>query len=153
MMYNLIRRDIEREHLECAEAVGAGLIAYGPLHGGLLAGDWANREALPPDSRPALVPDVYLSDEARVFSVAQSLSEQATKIGQPSGRVALAWVLANEAIASVLTAARDADELKQQLPALGLHLDSVTLDALQASSALPASYPTDFYERLAVRPI
>jgi 1-deoxyxylulose-5-phosphate synthase len=47
MMYNLIRRDIEREHVECAARFGVGLIAYGPLHSGMLGGGWTYRMQIP----------------------------------------------------------------------------------------------------------
>ena len=106
MMYNLVRRDLEREHVGYARAVGLALIAYGPLHGGHLAAGWRSRDELPPDSRAASNPDVYLSDEERLFAVTDALVAHADQIGATPGQVALAWVLRNPAITTTLTAAR-----------------------------------------------
>ena len=151
MMYNLIRRDLEREHFGCAAATGVALIAYSPLHGGQLAAAWRSPDDLPPDSRAAQNPDVYLSDAERVFTVTTSLVEHAERIGATPGQVALAWVLRNPAIAATLTAARSAGELTEQLRALDLDADDAFWASLDEATALPLSYPTDFYDRLRAR--
>jgi aryl-alcohol dehydrogenase-like predicted oxidoreductase len=151
MMYNLVRRDLEREHFGYAQEVGLALIAYGPLHGGQLAAAWRNRDALPPDSRAVANPDVYLSDEERVFAVTQVLVEHAADIGSSPGRVALAWVMRQPAITCALTAARSPAELRDQLGALSLDADESFWSSLDRATALPPSYPSDFYARMAVR--
>jgi aryl-alcohol dehydrogenase-like predicted oxidoreductase len=151
VMYNLIRRDLEREHFGCSAATGVALIAYGPLHGGQLAAGWRSADELPPDSRAVQNPDVYLSDAARVFAVTASLIEHAERIGATPGQVALAWVLREPAIAATLTAARSATELTEQLRALDLDADDAFWTSLDEATALPLSYPTDFYDRLRAR--
>src|SRR5205085_353923 len=50
MMCNLVRRDIENEHVFAAARLGIGLIGYGPLHSGLLAGGWTERSQIPATS-------------------------------------------------------------------------------------------------------
>jgi aryl-alcohol dehydrogenase-like predicted oxidoreductase len=151
MMYNLIRRDLEREHFAYAQATGLALIAYGPLHAGQLAGGWRSRDELPADSRALDQPDVYLADETRVFAVTAAVVEHAQEIGATPGQVALAWVLRQPAITSTLTAARSADELREQLRALDLDADASYWASLDRATALPPSYPDDFYRRLAAR--
>lgn len=151
MMYNLIRRDLEREHFGYAQATGLALIAYGPLHAGQLAGGWRSREELPADSRALEQPDVYLADEARVFAVTAAVVEHAQQIGATPGQVALAWVVRQPAITSTLTAARSADELREQLGVFELGVDESFWTSLDRATASPPSYPTDFYERLSRR--
>ena len=151
MMYSLIRRDLEREHFGCATATCVALIAYGPLHGGQLAAAWRSPDDLPSDSRAVQNPDVYLSDAERVFAVTASLVEHATRIGATPGQVALAWVLREPAIAATLTAARSAAELTEQLRAFELDADDGFWTSLDEATALPLSYPTDFYDRLRAR--
>jgi aryl-alcohol dehydrogenase-like predicted oxidoreductase len=151
MMYNLVRRDLEREHVGYAREVGLALIAYGPLHGGHLAAGWQSRAELPPDSRAVENPDVYLADEARLFAVTDALVTHAEQIGATPGQVALAWVLRNPAITTTLTAARSADELREQLAAFTLDADDDFWSSLDRATALPPSYPSDFYERLTAR--
>jgi aryl-alcohol dehydrogenase-like predicted oxidoreductase len=151
MMYNLIRRDIERDHIGYAYQVGLALIAYSPLHGGQLAAGWRSRADLPADSRAATNPDVYLSDEDRVFAVTGALVSHANQIGATPGQVALAWVMRNPAITTTLTAARSGDELREQLVAMTLDADTDFWASLDRATALPSSYPTDFYDRLVAR--
>jgi 1-deoxyxylulose-5-phosphate synthase len=152
MMYSLVRRDLEREHVGYARAVGLALIAYGPLHGGHLAAGWRSRAELPPDSRALENPDVYLADEERLFAVTDALVSHADQIGATPGQVALAWVLRNPGITTTLTAARSADELREQLAAFTLDADDSFWSSLDRATALPPSYPSDFYERLTARP-
>lgn len=151
MMYNLVRRDIEREHVECAREIGVSLIAYSPLHGGQLAGGWTSREQLPAESRTLSNPDVYLADEERLFNVTRAVVAHATSIDATPGQVALAWVMRQPWIAATLTAARSAAELQSQLGALTLDVDASFWSSLDDATGLAPSYPTDFYERLQAR--
>jgi aryl-alcohol dehydrogenase-like predicted oxidoreductase len=151
MMYNLVRRDLEREHIGYARQFDLALLAYSPLHGGQLAGGWRSRDELPSDSRALANPDVYLSDEARMFAVTATLVDHANAIGASPGQVALAWVLRNPAITSTLTAARSAAELDDQLEALDLDAGDDFWSSLDAATAPAQTYPADFYERLARR--
>ena len=151
MMYNLIRRDVEREHVDCAARYGLGLIAYGPLHSGMLAGGWTSRDLIPPTSRIGEFPEVYLGDEARAFGITAALVDDAAALGATPGQLALAWVLGNRSIASVLTAAQSPGELSEQLLAVELEIPAEVAARLDAASALPVTYPADFYERLGSR--
>ena len=148
LMYSLVRRDIEREHIGYATQVGSAIIAYGPLHGGQLAAGWRRRSEIPDDSRAAGNPDVYLADEHRVFAVTDALVEHARQIGATPGQVALAWVLRQLGITTTLTAARSARELREQLDALTLDADDDFWASLDVATATPHSYPADFYGRL-----
>jgi 1-deoxyxylulose-5-phosphate synthase len=151
VMYNLVRRDIEREHLPYAQHAGLGVIAYGPLHGGHLAGGWRSRDDIPQDSRALANPDVYLADEDRLFSVTATLVEHSEKLGATPGQVALAWVVRRRGVTTTLTSARSAGELTEQLRAFGLDADESFWESLDRATTLPAGYPTDFYERLHAR--
>jgi aryl-alcohol dehydrogenase-like predicted oxidoreductase len=151
MMYNLIRRDLEREHFGYAQATGLALIAYGPLHAGQLAGGWRSRDELPVDSRALEQPDVYLADESRVFGVTAAVVEHARRIGATPGQVALGWVVRQPAITSTLTAARSAAELHEQLRVFDLAADESFWASLDRATALSPSYPADFYGRLSGR--
>ena len=151
MMFNLIRRDIEREHIDVCQHHGLGILAYGPLHAGLLAACWTTREEVPGDSRIAKVSEVYLADEERTFSVVRSLVDHARRAGIRPGQMALAWVLRHSGITAALTAALSARELEEQLCSLSVEVDETIWESLDCATQLPASYPQDFYERQATR--
>ena len=80
-----------------------------------------------------------------------SVVEHAQQIGATPGQVALAWVVRQPAITSTLTAARSADELREQLAVFELGVDESFWTSLDRATASPPSYPTDFYERLSRR--
>jgi 1-deoxyxylulose-5-phosphate synthase len=151
MMFNLVRRDIEREHFDVCRHHGLGLLAYGPLHAGLLAAGWSAREEVPANSRIATVPEVYLADEERAFSVTRSLVDHAQKAGVRPGQMALAWVLRQTGISAALTAALTARELEDQLCSLSIEVDDAIWESLDRTTRLSASYPQDFYDRQAAR--
>jgi aryl-alcohol dehydrogenase-like predicted oxidoreductase len=151
MMFNLVRRDIEREHIDVSERHGLGILAYGPLHAGMLAAGWTTREDLPADSRVAMVPEVYLADEERAFSVTRVLVDHARQAGITPGQLALAWVLRQRGVTSALTAAQTAGELRDQLASLSVEVDEALWDSLDSATRLPVSYPQDFYQRQVTR--
>jgi aryl-alcohol dehydrogenase-like predicted oxidoreductase len=151
MMFNLVRRDIEREHMDVCRRHGLGVLAYGPLHAGLLAAGWASREELPADSRVAMVPEVYLADEERAFSVTRSLVDHARQAGVRPGQLALAWVLRLKGVTAALTAALTARELEDQISSLSVEVNDEIWTSLDRATRLPASYPQDFYERQEAR--
>jgi aryl-alcohol dehydrogenase-like predicted oxidoreductase len=147
MMYNLVRRDVERDHVEMSAASGVALITYSPLHGGLLAGTATEADSVPRDSRVGTTPDVYLSDELRAFAVVRALQEHATKAGVLPGELALGFVFRQPFVTAVLVGAQRVGELEQNLAAMRLDVDADLWDSLDAATRMPTSYPTDFYER------
>ena len=147
MMYNLIRRDVEHQHVEAAAHLQVALIAYGPLHSGMLAGGWTHRAEIPRESRIAAHPEVYLADEERAFAITTEVVRCADELGCTPGQLALAWVYGRAGFTGVLTAAQSREELAQQLVALELDVPEATLRSLDEVSALPIGYPTDFYRR------
>ena len=151
MMFNLVRRDIEREHVDVCQRYGLGIVAYGPLHAGLLAAGWTTRDEIPSNSRVAQVPEVYLADEARVFSVTRALVDHARQASVRPGQLALAWVLRQKGVSAALTAALTVEELEDQLCSLAVEVDNAIWMSLDRATQLPASYPQDFYQRQAER--
>jgi aryl-alcohol dehydrogenase-like predicted oxidoreductase len=147
LMYNLVRRDIEKEHAGCAQQLGVGLIGYGPLHAGLLANGWTEPSQIPSESRLATFPDVYLGDRDRAFSIAGAVTDVANELDSTPGQLALGWVLANPDVSAVLTAAQNPTELVEQLAAVTLDIPTHIMEKLDRASALPIGYPADFYLR------
>jgi 1-deoxyxylulose-5-phosphate synthase len=151
MMYNLVRRDVEREHLSCSAALGVGIIAYSPLHGGTLATRIESTAALPSAGRAAANPDVYLSDSERLVAVNHALMSYAESTGVHPVQLALGWITRNPAISTVLIAGQTAAELRQQLQVLDLDIDNGVWASLDAATSAGDGYPKDFYDRLAAR--
>jgi aryl-alcohol dehydrogenase-like predicted oxidoreductase len=151
MMYNLVRRDLEREHFAACEALGVGLITYSPLHSGVLAQGITSAVEPPPGSRVGAHPrirEVYFGDQARVDQVVNGLTSVAAAAHLQPSSLALGWVLHRPEITSVLTGVQSADELANNIACLDLEVDESVWDELDRTTALPPSYPSDFYQRL-----
>jgi aryl-alcohol dehydrogenase-like predicted oxidoreductase len=150
MMYNLVRRDLEREHFAACKELGMGLVTWSPLHSGVLATGLTTADAAPAGSRVAAGPEmrkVYLADE-RVDQVVRGLNSVAAQAGVAPSTLAMGWVLRRPEITSVLTGIQRVQELKDNIVAIDMQHDDAIWDELNRVTALPSSYPTDFYERL-----
>jgi aryl-alcohol dehydrogenase-like predicted oxidoreductase len=147
MMYNLVRRDLEREHFGLCRARGIALLTYSPLHSGLLARPVGRGAGFEAGTRAALNPSVYLGDEETLFGAMDAVTAAAQKAGSTPGALALGWVLRQEAVTSVIVGAQSADELRQNLAADPGAIADEVWDALDDQTRLPPSYPVDFYER------
>jgi len=119
--YSLLERGIEASVLPAARRLGMGLVVWSPLAGGLLTGKYDN--GVPPGSRGAetrwlddkLGGDVQ--DRLRAFS---ALAHEAEL---PPAQLALAWILRNDAITSVITGATSTAQVESNLQAAEVRLD------------------------------
>ncbi|EIY2647818.1 L-glyceraldehyde 3-phosphate reductase [Klebsiella aerogenes] len=109
--YSMFERWVEEELLAMLQAEGVGSIAFSPLAGGQLTNRYLN--GIPPDSRAAsnsrfLLPE-QLTDE-RLEKVRQ-LDAIAGRRGQKLSQMALAWVLREDKVTSVLIGASKTAQL------------------------------------------
>ena len=109
--YNILDRTIETNGLkDMADKLGKGVICFCPLAQGLLTDRYLN--GIPEDSRVRT--DGRFLDEAKVeqdISKVRELKKLADKRGQSLAEMALAWLLKDEAITSVLIGASKAEQL------------------------------------------
>ena len=137
-MYNLTKRQAEVEILPMAQAEGLGVISYGPLGGGLLAGRYSTTEK-PADGR-LVVDSEYIVryGEAMYYEAAERFSAYAAKHGIHSATLAVAWVMAHPAITAPIIGARNVEQLEASLAALDVDM---TDDWYQEISALTPTPP------------
>lgn len=109
--YNILDRTIETNGLkDMADKLGKGVICFCPLAQGLLTDRYLN--GIPEDSRVRT--DGRFLDKAKVeqdISKVRELKKLADKRGQSLAEMALAWLLKDEAITSVLIGASKAEQL------------------------------------------
>ena len=130
--YNLLNRQIEREVVPLSLRYGIGILAYGPIAGGLLTGKYWRGKAPPPGSRGDQDKGWIPSVPSNHWDAIDKVGEIARVLGSTTGQVALAWVLAREGIASAIVGPHSLDQLEQNLGALDVRLDSDTMEALDA---------------------
>ncbi|WP_206956805.1 aldo/keto reductase [Trinickia acidisoli] len=124
--YNLLFRQIERELLPLAEEERLAVLPYNPLAGGLLTGKHRHDSA-PPEGRFTVgtAGEMYQSRywHEREFATIEALKKLTADAGLSLPTVAVAWVLANNAITSAILGASRPEQLADTLAAVDLKLD------------------------------
>ena len=116
--YNMFHRKIEERLLTTLEELGIGCIPFSPLAQGLLSGRYS--KGIPKDSRVAkehgfLTADQITDERQQVIN---ALSELAIKRNQSLAQMALAWILKNKQITSVLVGSSKVSQLKENINTL-----------------------------------
>jgi aryl-alcohol dehydrogenase-like predicted oxidoreductase len=128
--YNLLQTG--HDALPVAQRERLGVMAYSPLAAGFLSGKYTpDRAAVPKGSRFDVIPahaDIYFSP--RNFRRVQRLHELAARAGPPPLQLAMAWVLANPLVSTVLVGARTPANLDNALAALQTRLAPEWLDEI-----------------------
>ncbi len=118
-IYNLVDRHIEDELLEFCFTQSMGVISYSPLGAGFLTGKYHRGGVVPSGARFDVKPahqDIYFTDHG--FRVMELLRSLASEAAVPMARLALAWVLRQGGVTSVLVGARNAQHIDQAFEAL-----------------------------------
>jgi len=134
--YSLVGRELEREILPMVTAKGLGLMVYSPLAGGYLSGKYRSG----PEGRRKTVAFPPL-DETRGETVLAVLDSIAAAHQVPVAAVALAWLLHQPAVTSVMVGARRVEQLDENVRATGISLAEDDLQRLGAASAIAPEYP------------
>ena len=144
--YTIAGRDLEREIVPLLKSEGVGLMVWSPLAGGLLSGKYNRDQENTPDGRRANF-DFPPVDKERGFDVIDAMRPIAESHGVSVARIALAWLLHQKAVTSVIVGAKRPDQLEDNLGAVDVKLSDEELKTLDAVSALPAEYPGWMLER------
>ncbi|MDE0317453.1 MAG: aldo/keto reductase [Candidatus Poribacteria bacterium] len=134
-LYNIVNRDIEVELLPFCQKYGVGVVPYSPLARGVLSAKYLPGKEPPKGSRAARQDRRILQTELREesFEVAQELMPLAEAHGKTLTQFALAWVLANPTITSVIIGPRTMEQLEDNLGCLD---STITADDEAAINAL-----------------
>jgi aryl-alcohol dehydrogenase-like predicted oxidoreductase len=133
--YHLLDRQVERELLPMAGSYGIGITVWSPLAGGMLTGKYQRDGQKPMGAR--------FSGEAKddwtrrhfkpaAFDVVDVLTQIARERDLEVVQIALAWILHNPAVSSVVLGARNVTQLEQQLKSVEVQLSVEELQALDA---------------------
>src|ERR1700722_4068293 len=142
--YSLLHRDFEWELMPLGIDQGVGTIVWRPLSSGKLTGKYRRGEPQPADARVAQGGNPVIgvaSDDERLYSIVDVLDQVSQETGRTLAQVSLNWLLQRPTVSNIIIGARNEEQLKQNLGAIGwiLSLDQVQrLD--KVSETLPA-YP------------
>ena len=140
--YSMVGRDYEWELMPLALDQGVGALVWSPLGWGRLTGKIRRGQPLPKESRlhvtAAQGPQV--SDEY-LYKVVDAIDEVAKETGKTVPQIALNWVLRRPSVSTVIIGARNEEQLKQNLGAIGWELSKEQIAKLDAASEVPKAYP------------
>jgi aryl-alcohol dehydrogenase-like predicted oxidoreductase len=148
--YSLIGRDYEWELMPLGLDQGVGAVVWSPLGWGRLTGKVRRDQPLPGVSRlhetAEFGPPV---DDELLFRVIDALDEVAEETGKTIPQIAINWLLRRPTVSSVIIGARNEEQLRQNLGAVGWSLTPDQIAKLDAASATTAAYPYWPYRRQA----
>ena len=142
--YSLVGRDYEWELMPLAADQGLGAIVWSPLGWGRLTGKIRRGQPLPENSRlqsKVAADSGPQVDQDYLYRVVDALDEVAAESGKTVPQVALNWVLQRPTVSSVIVGARNEDQLRQNLGAVGWDLTPDQVARLDAASDRPKPYP------------
>jgi aryl-alcohol dehydrogenase-like predicted oxidoreductase len=119
-LYNMLYRGIEAEDLPyCAER-GIGNLVHSPLGKGLLTGRYAADHVFAKDDERSEMARFQGETFARFIGVANKLKEVAADKGISLVQMAIAWCLRQPAVSCVLVGAKNPDQVRDHLGAVGV---------------------------------
>jgi aryl-alcohol dehydrogenase-like predicted oxidoreductase len=140
--YSLIGRDYEWELMPLALDQGIGAAVWSPLGWGRLTGKIRRGRPLHEDSRlhttAAWGPPV---EDEHLFRVVDTLDEIARETGKLIPQIALNWLLQRPTVSTVIIGARNEEQLKQNLGAVGWTLTPEQVAKLDTASNRTLPYP------------
>ncbi len=142
--YSLLTRDYEWELMPLALDQGVGAVVWSPLGWGRLTGKIRRGQPLPEVSRlqhqraREVGPQI---PEEHLYRVVDALDAVAAETGKTVPQVALNWLLQRPSVATVIVGARNEEQLRQNLGAVGWNLSAPQIAKLDETSALPPAYP------------
>lgn len=145
-LYNLVRRDIEREILPACEDQGLGMICWSPLAAGMLTGKYRNMDTPDAKSRIGLTASVamprYWFEDA--LKLIDKVVETAEALGRTPSQVALSWLLGDQRVTAAIIGARTAEQVVDNLGAGDLDLPEEARQTLTDALPLNLGYPYEW---------
>ena len=144
--YTVAGRDLERELIPMLKSEGVGLMVWSPLAGGLLSGKYGREQRGEESSRRTTF-DFPPVNRDRAYDCIDAMRLIAQAHSVSVAQVALAWLLHQPQVTSVIVGARRPEQLADNLAATNVTLSADELAALDEVSLLPAEYPGWMFER------
>ncbi|WP_426755199.1 aldo/keto reductase [Myxococcus sp. Y35] len=150
--YSLVERNIEREHIPAALALGAAVTPWAPLAAGLLTGKYTREGVLAKGEGrlPSIQTGGHPANEklftARNWDIVDVLVDVARQLDRPPAQVALAWVTRRPGVGSTIIGATRVEQLEANLHALDVQIPPELAARLEAASRPERVHPYHFFE-------
>ena len=144
--YTIAGRDLERDLVPMLQSEGVGLMVWSPLAGGLLSGKYS-RDGKAEEGSRRIEFDFPPVNKERAFDCVDVMREIADSKGVSVAQIALAWLLHQQVVSSVIIGAKRVDQLNDNIAATEIRFTDDELQKLNAVSELPREYPGWMLER------
>lgn len=138
--YSLVERDVEYDLIPFFQFAGIGLTVWSPLAGGFLSGKYTRENLKDADNRLSGF-DILPFDKENGFDAVDKMRELAEAKNASVAQIALAWLLAQPIVSSVLIGASKMHQLQDNLGAVNIQLSAEEVTELSAFTALRPLYP------------
>ncbi|WP_158799296.1 aldo/keto reductase [Pedobacter sp. L105] len=142
--YSLLDRDFEWELMPLGIEEKVGTIVWSPLSSGKLTGKYRRGQSYPSDARVAQGGNPVIGtsvDDERLYNIVDVLDELAEETGKTISQISLNWLLQRPTVANIIIGARNEEQLKQNLEAVGWNLTTDQVKRLDAASDIRPVYP------------
>lgn len=151
--YSIAGRDLEREIVPMLSSEDLGLLVWSPLAGGLLSGKYNREQQEHEGSRRTTFkfPPVEME---RAYNIIDVLKEMAQHKQVSVAQLAIAWLLHQPRVTSVILGTKRIEQLTDNLGAINILLSEEELQSLDQVSQLPTEYPgwmLDFWSQARVQ--
>ncbi|ATY30657.1 aldo/keto reductase [Sphingomonas psychrotolerans] len=146
--YSLIGRAYEADLMPLGADQGVGALVWSPLGWGRLTGKIGRDRPVPQGSRLHETEQFAPPVEAEhLYRVVDALEEIAAEIGKTVPQIAINWLLRRPTVSSVIIGARNEEQLRQNLGAVGWSLTLEQVAILDAASDVLPPYPHTPYRQ------
>jgi aryl-alcohol dehydrogenase-like predicted oxidoreductase len=140
--YSLIGRDYEWELMPLGVDQKVGALVWSPLGWGRLTGKIRRGKPMPEQSRlHQTAKDGPPVSDDHVYDVVDAMDEVAAETGKSISQIALNWLLQRPTVATVIMGARNEEQLRQNLGAVGWNLTAEQVAKLDRASKVVRPYP------------
>jgi len=146
--YSLLNREFEWELMPLGIDQKVGTIVWSPLSGGQLSGKIRRGQPPAEGSRYSqLGSHAPAAEPERLYRIIDALDEVAEETGKTVPQVALNWLLQRPTVDNIIIGARNEEQLKQNLGAVGWNLNVEQVRKLEAAGETAPIYPYWHQER------
>jgi aryl-alcohol dehydrogenase-like predicted oxidoreductase len=140
--YSLAGREYEWELMPLAVDQKVGTLVWSPLAQGRLTGKVRRNQPAPKNSRVSRESEVSQSyNEETLYRTIDVMDEIAAETGKTLSQIALNWLLQRPTISSIIFGARNEEQLRENLGAVGWNLTPEQIARLDSASAVTPIYP------------
>jgi aryl-alcohol dehydrogenase-like predicted oxidoreductase len=128
LRYNLLERAPEAELFPWCRHRGIGVLAYGPLAEGLLAGKYSEKSSFDASDRRSRLPHFQTDALRKNLELVERVKRAAAGHSKTAAQIAVNWVLSRDAVTSAVVGVKNVQQLEEAAGSVGWEIDPQAFD-------------------------